>query len=251
MKARILCVYDEGALEATPFIGAKGASMLIEVDGQRTLFGTGMRSRYLAHNMDHLEIDPESLDRVVVSHGHRDHVGGLGAVLSARRSPIGILASPSSAGRKGPIRSHGIRIPSELADMARVGYVEDWTALSDNLHITPPLPFPGGDECFLVLTTADGPVVLSGCSHCGPEAVAETVRDRFGRDPRAYIGGLHIVRRDKVRARAAAEFFKGIGCSDLRLNHCTCPAAITDIRGVLGSDAVGDFHVGMAAEYEV
>ena len=73
-KAKVLSVYDEGALEDTPFIGATGFSVLVEVDGQRTLFDTGMRGRYLIHNLDYLDVKPDMIDRVVISQIGRAHV---------------------------------------------------------------------------------------------------------------------------------------------------------------------------------
>jgi 7,8-dihydropterin-6-yl-methyl-4-(beta-D-ribofuranosyl)aminobenzene 5'-phosphate synthase len=251
MKATVLCVYDQGALEGMQYIGAKGASLLIEVDGQRTLFGTGMRPRYLEHNMDRLGIDPGELDRVVVSHGHRDIVGGLEAVLSARRSQIQVLASPSSLGRQGRFGGRGLRIAPGFSDLAAVTAPGGWVRLSENLHLTPPLPFPGGDECFLVLTAGSGPAVLGSCAHCGFGTVAREVHERFGGYPASYIGGLHITGRDRNRSRRLAGEFRDLGCTDLHLNHCTCPDAIADIRAVLGTDAVGDLHVGMTVTHGV
>ncbi len=67
MTAKITCAYDEGSIPGTSLIGAKGTSMLVEKDGKKILFNTGLRDRYLSHNMDYLDIDPESIDMVVVS----------------------------------------------------------------------------------------------------------------------------------------------------------------------------------------
>ena len=54
MGAVITCIYDEGSLEDTPLIGAKGFSVMVERDGRRVLFDTGLRDRYLKHNMENL-----------------------------------------------------------------------------------------------------------------------------------------------------------------------------------------------------
>ena len=82
-KAKVLSVYDEGALEDTPFIGATGFSVLVEVDGQRTLFDTGMRGRYLIHNLDYLDVKPDMIDRVVISHNHKGNMGGFSSIVPA------------------------------------------------------------------------------------------------------------------------------------------------------------------------
>ena len=87
-KARILNVYDEGALEHTPLIGGHGQGFIIDVDGKRILFDTGLRGRYLLHNMKVLGIEPDSIDMVVLSHGHRDHTGGLVSLLEERSETL-------------------------------------------------------------------------------------------------------------------------------------------------------------------
>ena len=51
MNAKITCVYDEGSLPKTNLIGAKGFSVMVESEGKRLLFDTGLRGRYLMHNM--------------------------------------------------------------------------------------------------------------------------------------------------------------------------------------------------------
>ncbi|MBO7352585.1 MAG: MBL fold metallo-hydrolase, partial [Candidatus Methanomethylophilaceae archaeon] len=66
MTTRITCVYDEGSQPYTSLIGAKGTALLVEKDGKRVLFNTGLRDRYLIHNMEHLGLDFYSIDAVVV-----------------------------------------------------------------------------------------------------------------------------------------------------------------------------------------
>ena len=93
MKAKVTCVYDEGAVVGTPLIGARGISVLVDVDGERTLFDTGMRGRYLMHNLDNLEIDVNTIDRVVISHAHTAHVGGLETFLEGRERSVDVIVT--------------------------------------------------------------------------------------------------------------------------------------------------------------
>ena len=90
MGAKITCVYDEGSKPATSLIGAKGTSMLVEKDGKRILFNTGLRDRYLVHNMEHLEIDAATIDMVVVSQSNPCDSGALNGLLKLREQPIDV-----------------------------------------------------------------------------------------------------------------------------------------------------------------
>ena len=99
MKARVLSVYDIGAVEDTSFIGSKGFSVLVENDGERTLFDTGTRGRYLMHNLDYHEIKADSIDRVVLSHNHTGNINGLGKLLDNRTRPLDIYVNGYYYGR--------------------------------------------------------------------------------------------------------------------------------------------------------
>ena len=74
MSFKVTCVYDEGAKENTSLIGAKGSAMLVDVGERRLLFDTGLRGRYLAHNLSCLGIEPDSIDAAVVSQPHPDAI---------------------------------------------------------------------------------------------------------------------------------------------------------------------------------
>jgi 7,8-dihydropterin-6-yl-methyl-4-(beta-D-ribofuranosyl)aminobenzene 5'-phosphate synthase len=57
-----------------------GLSFWIEIDSRKILFDTG-QSDILLHNAQILGIDLRTVDAVVLSHGHYDHVGGLRRIL--------------------------------------------------------------------------------------------------------------------------------------------------------------------------
>ena len=53
-----------------------GLSMLVEADGHKILFDTGT-SICAVHNAQYMGIDLAAVERIVLSHGHYDHAGGL------------------------------------------------------------------------------------------------------------------------------------------------------------------------------
>jgi 7,8-dihydropterin-6-yl-methyl-4-(beta-D-ribofuranosyl)aminobenzene 5'-phosphate synthase len=81
--------------ERKALISEHGYSALVSVQaGDRSaslLFDAGVSTNALIHNMDVLEIRPQDLHSIVLSHGHVDHTQGLlGMVkrLGKRRMPI-------------------------------------------------------------------------------------------------------------------------------------------------------------------
>lgn len=70
----------------------RGLALLLECDGLRVLFDSG-RGRALRHNAAVMGVDLASLTHVVLSHGHYDHVGGVGS-LPVYPKPIPLIACP-------------------------------------------------------------------------------------------------------------------------------------------------------------
>lgn len=75
------------------FLAEWGLSILIEVDGLRILMDTGL-SFSAVHNAQLMGIDLSTIDRIVLSHGHADHTGGLREVLKIKGA-VDIIAHPN------------------------------------------------------------------------------------------------------------------------------------------------------------
>ena len=55
-----------------------GFSCLIETGNKNILFDTGANPQILHNNMKILNVNPSSIDKIIISHEHWDHNGGLG-----------------------------------------------------------------------------------------------------------------------------------------------------------------------------
>lgn len=62
-----------------------GLSLLIEINGKKILFDTGA-SENIIKNSIALGIDISGIDKIIISHAHADHGGGLDAVLQKNKS---------------------------------------------------------------------------------------------------------------------------------------------------------------------
>jgi hypothetical protein len=118
-------------------IGEPGVSYLVRADGTSLLFDAGLnwgpRGRStLTANAETLGADLRSLDGVVISHSHSDHVGGMAYALRRtfhltpdRREPSGLPASV-------PTRMRHERAETLLTTGPRV--------IAPGMAVLPPLP---------------------------------------------------------------------------------------------------------------
>src|SRR4030042_1295941 len=74
------------------FLAEWGLSILVQADGLRILMDTGL-SFSAVHNAQLMGIDLATIDRIVLSHGHADHTGGLREVLKIK-GKVEVIAHP-------------------------------------------------------------------------------------------------------------------------------------------------------------
>ena len=86
MQVKLTNIVDNTADNDSEFIPSSGLSYLIELGGKTVLFDAGDQGHILVHNMNLLNIDPNSIDLLVLSHGHWDHTFGLKALMGIKRN---------------------------------------------------------------------------------------------------------------------------------------------------------------------
>lgn len=201
MKLRIL--YDneaEGSLKSD-----FGFSCLIEADNKRILFDTGASGDILAYNMKLLGLKREHLDVIALSHEHRDHIGGLDAVLH----PEVEVYIP---------RSFTSELKTRIAKQgAKVIEVSEPGDITPEVHTTGELGLMTKEQS-LALETERGVVVLTGCAHPGLKKIAD-VATYFGA-LYGVIGGFHGFKELKL--------LKGIK----KVIPCHCTARKNEIMAI-------------------
>lgn len=172
---RLTVLYDN---EACPgFTGGWGFSALIETDTETLLFDTGWDGTLLLRHMEKKGIDPACIDKLVLSHQHWDHIGGLPEILYA--NPDITVYVPSSFSEN---------LKREIKKRAELIEVKEAMQISDSIWSTGEL----GDkikEQSLVLNTETGSYILTGCAHPGIIAVVDAAL--YHGKIRGILGGLH------------------------------------------------------------
>jgi phosphoribosyl 1,2-cyclic phosphodiesterase len=68
--------------------GSAGNATLIEAGGARILVDAGFSGRDLERRMGEVDVDPESLSAIVITHDHGDHTRGMGVLARRFRLPL-------------------------------------------------------------------------------------------------------------------------------------------------------------------
>jgi 7,8-dihydropterin-6-yl-methyl-4-(beta-D-ribofuranosyl)aminobenzene 5'-phosphate synthase len=192
MRATVL--YDNSAREG--YADDWGFACLLEGEEQ-VLFDTGADPDLLAANMAAAGLDPCGITKVVLSHDHHDHVGGLPYVVS-RNPDVRVVLLPSFG-------------PDTRGMAARPALVSDATGareVAPGLHTTGPVP-NRIEEQAVWFETGAGIVMVTGCAHPGVDTLL--ARLPAGRRVRGILGGFHGF--DRLDALEGLEFIGPCHCT--------------------------------------
>jgi 7,8-dihydropterin-6-yl-methyl-4-(beta-D-ribofuranosyl)aminobenzene 5'-phosphate synthase len=214
-----------------------GFACLVEARGNTLLFDTGADGAVLLANMQRLGHRADALDAVVLSHIHADHTGGLAAVLAARPGLDLWLPDTFPAAFVRDIARRGARLHPVRAGGPLFGPFASTGPLDHGLP-----------EQALIIDTARGLVVVTGCAHPGVVSIAETAIRLTGRPIHLLIGGFHLLHADAAQVDDVAARLQALGVERVAPSHCTGAAAIARFRRAWGARFV---EGGLGAVLEV
>lgn len=253
-------------------IGEWGFAAVLEVDGRRLLIDTGARAETVLQNAGELNIDLSTITDLVITHNHADHTGGLlvlrrelakknPAALSRVHVPRGIFyPRPGAGGREGngllPLKAAyeatgGTFIehagPSQvmpgvtmLGPVPRVHPERNWSIPrgGDGGRVQTPEGLVEDnvpEDTSLVVDTAEGLVLISGCGHSGIVNAMEFARKSVRAAPiYAAIGGFHLFAASDETLAWTAGKLKEFGVRQLMGAHCTGIEALFRLRQLIG-----------------
>lgn len=209
MKIKI--IFDKETLNKNLHTGW-GVSFLI---GDNILFDTGEDGQWLIENMKQLKVNISKLEKVIISHDHWDHTGGLWEIL--KENPrLKVYICPHFSKRfKNKIESHG----GQLIE------VDNFTQICKNIYTTGEIEGRWNGkympEQALALKTSKGISVLTGCAHPGIISIIENVKQNIVGNVYLVLGGFHLRGRHKKTISAIVSKFKQLRVKRAAPTHCT------------------------------
>ena len=235
MKLSIL--YDNRAVQN--FQSGWGFSCLVD---DQILFDTGEAPEPLLANMDRLGINPNQIEGVIISHDHWDHTGGLWQLLEINRG-LKVYACPGFSdvfkSKVADLKGELILCPSDYD-------------LDDTLCVTGEIPglfkkIPIAEQSLMV-KTATGLIVITGCSHPGVSVILDKAKHLNPDLPiDLVLGGFHFKDMDDSMLEQSVSALYQF--EELRVGptHCTGEKAIDRIRECFGERFV-DVAAGVVLE---
>jgi 7,8-dihydropterin-6-yl-methyl-4-(beta-D-ribofuranosyl)aminobenzene 5'-phosphate synthase len=243
--------------------GEWGWSILIEVNNKKILLDTGLDGTAV-YNALKMGIDLSSIDKIVLSHGHLDHTGGLRELLTMMRKKVEIVAHPDMWAPK-YYKTDDIfiysGIPFQRKELESLGAVftlsREPVELAENVMTTGEIPMvvdyeviepaqqvledgalkpdPMLDDLAIVIKNGSALEVVTGCAHRGIINTLYRAQDLTGvKSINTVVGGTHLFPATDERIDKTVAEIKKLGVKKLGASHCTGFHASSRISAALG-----------------
>jgi 7,8-dihydropterin-6-yl-methyl-4-(beta-D-ribofuranosyl)aminobenzene 5'-phosphate synthase len=249
-----------GGRTSVPLVAEHGFSALVDVTkgekAHRILFDTGVSPNGMIENMRRLEVDPTTIEAIVLSHGHYDHTAGMHGLIEALGLPhLPVYLHPEAWNRRRVVIDG--RDPREMPTTSRraledagfdiIERAQPSFLLGGSVLVTgeidrtaafeqgfpghealrgatwQPDPFILDDQALVLNLRGMGLVVVTGCGHAGVVNILRHVTRLTDTDQvHALIGGFHLGSRAMLnRIAPTVEAIAAFDPTYLVPAHCT------------------------------
>ena len=243
---------SENTADALGLLAEWGLSILVETGDTNVLLDTG-QTISVGHNAEALGIDLHKIDKIILSHGHIDHTGGLMNVLGLIGKTTIVIAHPdivdSKYSGKQEDQRKNIGLPFQLQELENLG--AKFKLSKKPVKITPDIMTTGEvpmvtdfeqidpdrffvkedsmwhpdelkDDLALIINTKPGLIVVLGCGHRGVINTLYHAQKLTGRkEIRMVVGGCHLINSPAERVYKTVAALKELNVQKIGVSHCT------------------------------
>ena len=232
-SVRITTVFDNTSLNSncTP---EWGFAAVIELPHETILFDTGNDGQILQDNLKALGFAQTKFSKIIISHMHWDHTGGLSRMLQLNTDAHIFL--PASATK------HDFNIKKD-----NVTFVKEPQLLGKHIYSLGEMP-ARANELAIAIQTAQGLVIVTGCAHPGIVNIVRTARQQFPEEELLLVlGGFHLGQHSKDQVLEIIAELE-LGVEKVSPTHCTGAEAIGLFEQKFGEDFIKP-GVGLSLEF--
>jgi 7,8-dihydropterin-6-yl-methyl-4-(beta-D-ribofuranosyl)aminobenzene 5'-phosphate synthase len=209
-----------------------GFSCFIQGPEKHILFDTGSNGDILLYNMKTMHLRAEDIDRIVLSHAHFDHTGGLASVLEV--NPRVTICAPQDT---------AVSLRRQLSPPTKVLDAADPIKLCDQVMTTGSMG-RGLQEQALMIDLPPGLVIITGCAHPGVTNIVRRAKEISSRPVHLLIGGFHLMGHSRKQVAEIADELMDVGVQYIAPSHCTGGIAVEYFKQRWGEHFV---HSGCGA----
>lgn len=243
---KLVVLVDNNTFIDRYYYGEPAVSYYIEDNDKKILLDVGYSDLYL-RNAKNFGIQLNSIDVIVISHGHDDHTGGLPHYfLDTNKYNVEIVTHPEAFEEKWS--DDGIKICSPLSkesliSKCKLSLSRTPKKISDNIIFLGEIPQSNDfemrnsigkrkvddvfyddyvlDDSALVYKGEKGLYIITGCSHSGICNIIEYAKQVCNNNNiLGIIGGFHLFDFNN-RCKKTIEYFKTNNIKELYPCHCT------------------------------
>lgn len=280
---KITTVVDNYAEKGTSFLAQHGLSLFIEVKRNKSavkiLLDTGQSSSTLLYNMRLLNINPNSVDLIFLSHCHNDYTGGIVGLLNEIDKKVPVVAHPEifreNYNFQGIISSKGISEENSRENIIEKGgqiiLIKEPFLIYDGVISTGEvkrmidfeskgigtfnlkegilMPDDLKDDMSIIVNIKNkGLFIITGCSHSGIlNIINHSVKITGNKKIYGIMGGLHLVGSSKEKIKKTISGIADFSPEKIVAGHCTGLEAIAEFSSVFG-EKFSYMHVGKTIE---
>jgi len=265
MSTKIKVIVDN--IANSPLKSEHGYSVYIEHDSKKILFDTA-QDKAFSHNINELNVSLESLDYLVLSHGHYDHGGNIKMVLEKNPTVTFVAHQYCTTPRYSihkdrPIKSTALTHENSSAIIKHHHSKIIWSAkpteICSGVWVTGEIPRnssfedTGGpffldregkredllpDDMALFIEGESEVTVICGCCHSGLVNTLEHIKRVVNKPIKTVIGGLHLLYANDNRLDNTINYLNSSEVTTLYPSHCTGEAVMPILRERLEAEVI-------------
>ncbi|MDP8229189.1 MAG: MBL fold metallo-hydrolase [Candidatus Electryoneaceae bacterium] len=203
-----------------------GFACVVETGDRKILFDTGSDGGVLLNNLSVVDISPQEIGTVVISHNHWDHIDGLQDFLRVN-SDIDLYVPVSFPDHfKAGVKKSGVRLIE----------VDESCRICDGIYSTGEMRGIMNEQS-LICKTDQGSVVITGCAHPGIVKIIKRAIALHGPVVLA-MGGFHLRDKRQSSIKGIVQLFKELGVGEVCPSHCTGDDARSLFQKIYGQHCI-------------